>query len=623
MGLESVPHEVTVAVNGDEGLKSIQENVFDVVITDIIMPEKDGLEIIIYLRKFIPSTKIIAISGGGKIQASYYLETAKVLGASRVFEKPVDIDVIRDSIEELFDEDRAAHTVQIDAKELMNAFLDASSSAFYLLDSELNYIDSHAASSGWTVRFTREEIIGRNMADVVPESLESGRYEIYKNVIRTGKAIDMGEVPDPNNRVISRLAFPMSPNHLGIIATDVTERIRIEDALRESEEKYRTIIANMEEGYYEVDLAGNLTFFNDSFCKMVRYPREELMGLNNQDYMEKDTTSAIYEVFNKVYRTGIPARTPARKVIGKDGESRFIEGSVSLLADSDRKPIGFRGIIADITEHKRIEEKLLQAQKIEALGTFAGGIAHDFNNILHVISGYCKLAQANVNGNSELLAESLDQIEFGGRRASELVSQILTFSRTAKVELEPIDLPSVVKDNLQFIRSTIPIEIRVDSNLDTPLGHVLANSTQIHQVVVNLCTNAVHAMEDRGGLLTVALEPITLSAPRKTLSGTLDPGDYVAFAVGDTGKGIDAEVVDKLFDPFFTTKEAGKGTGLGLAMVHGIAKSMNAGLSIESELGRGTTVTLMFPVTREAPTPAESKISAVSTNGAKTVVPRN
>jgi signal transduction histidine kinase len=152
---------------------------------------------------------------------------------------------------------------------------------------------------------------------------------------------------------------------------------------------------------------------------------------------------------------------------------------------------------------------------------------------------------------------------------------------------------------------------------------VLANSTQIHQVVVNLCTNAVHAMEDRGGLLTVALEPITLSAPRKTLSGTLDPGDYVAFAVGDTGKGIDAEVVDKLFDPFFTTKEAGKGTGLGLAMVHGIAKSMNAGLSIESELGRGTTVTLMFPVTREAPTPAESKISAVSTNGAKTVVPRN
>jgi signal transduction histidine kinase/CheY-like chemotaxis protein len=302
----------------------------------------------------------------------------------------------------------------------------------------------------------------------------------------------------------------------------------------------------------------------------------------------------------------------------KDGSTFPLRLSVSEVTFGNRRI--YAGLIHDLSHESELEKRLFQAQKMEALGTFAGGIAHDFNNILHIISGYCKLAQANINGNSELLAESLDQIRLGGQRASDLVSQILTFSRTTKVELQPIDLPSVTEEILNFIRSTIPKEVRVESNFDTPLGHVLADSTQIHQIVVNLCTNAVHAMEDHGGRLTVALKRVMLRAPQSSLSNTLDPGEYVALTVSDTGTGVDAEALDKLIDPFFTTKVAGKGTGLGLAMVHGISKSMNAGLSIESELGRGTTVTLMFPIAREAPTPTKTKISAVSTNGAKTVL---
>ena len=252
-------------------------------------------------------------------------------------------------------------------------------------------------------------------------------------------------------------------------------------------------------------------------------------------------------------------------------------------------------IVRDLTRERELEQQLLRAQKMDALGTLAGGIAHDFNNILQAILGFCKVAQENDAGDGEVLTQCLDEIEAGGLRAAELVDQILTFSRQADVAYRPTLLQPLVKEALRFLRSSIPSTIEFDLQIDAACGHVLANATQMHQVVTNLCTNAMHAMEESGGTLNVSLRPTVLDESLTTLSGTIPAGDYIELIVSDTGTGIEPDVMPNLLEPFFTTKEPGKGTGLGLATVHGIVANANGGLIIESDPGKGTSARVLLP----------------------------
>lgn len=241
---------------------------------------------------------------------------------------------------------------------------------------------------------------------------------------------------------------------------------------------------------------------------------------------------------------------------------------------------------------KKLEFELRQTQKMEAIGTLAGGIAHDFNNILTAILGNAELALDYIPENSPA-RNCLDLIREAGIRASDLVRQILSFSRKADQELLPIQPSVVVKEVVKLLRSTIPTTVEIRQNIDPECGTTLADPTQIHQVLMNLCANAVYAMEEKG-VLEICLELTTLGADDLTHRPDMMPGAYIRLSVGDTGSGMDEQTTKRIFDPFFTTKEVGRGTGMGLAVVHGIVTAHQGMIAVDSTPGQGTTFNVYF-----------------------------
>jgi signal transduction histidine kinase/ActR/RegA family two-component response regulator len=274
----------------------------------------------------------------------------------------------------------------------------------------------------------------------------------------------------------------------------------------------------------------------------------------------------------------------------KDG-TRFPVMIRSTQILQDGKLCGLRGFIIDLTEKKKLENQILQSQKLESIGTLAGGIAHDFNNILSAVLGYADLSLTEVRP-GDLLHGYLLKIRSAGERARDMVRQILTFSRKSDQEMVAVQIRPIVDEALKLIRATLPATIEIRSNLESR-ATVLADPTQIHQVLMNLCTNAGHAMAD-GGVLTVTLTEVA-RAPQDEADSSL-VGPCVRLKVADTGCGMSEEVLKRIFDPFFTTKGADKGTGLGLAVVHGIVKSHGGSISVASSPGRGTVFTVHLPV---------------------------
>ena len=250
--------------------------------------------------------------------------------------------------------------------------------------------------------------------------------------------------------------------------------------------------------------------------------------------------------------------------------------------------------VQDTTESRRLQEQLQQAQKMEAVGTLASGIAHDFNNILSAIYGYSELAQLRCPEKSKL-RNYVEQIATACIRAKNLVQQILTFSRRGITEKRLINISSVVEEALTLIRATFPSTIEIRQDLAAGLRDVLADETQIHQVVMNLCTNAYQAMGNDGGLLEISLTAVTVGNYDSSCYPVVSPGRYLKLIVADTGKGMEPAQMERIFDPYFTTKKRGEGTGLGLSVVHGIVKKLHGQISVYSEPGRGTVFHVLLP----------------------------
>ncbi|MFP6582832.1 MAG: ATP-binding protein [Candidatus Hydrogenedentota bacterium] len=268
-----------------------------------------------------------------------------------------------------------------------------------------------------------------------------------------------------------------------------------------------------------------------------------------------------------------------------------------------------------------LERQLLQSQKMESLGTLAGGIAHDFNNILQVILGHCSIADDDSIDIPDEVLEAISEIDKSGHRAADLVRQILTFSRKSEGVRVQVNLDTVFSEFLAFLRSTLPPSIIIDSDIALDGAVVLADPTQLHQIFSNISTNAFHAKEQEGGTLTITADPVHLDTRQESMAGLLEPDSYVRVSFGDNGVGIDKENINKIIEPFFTTKEVGKGTGLGLAVIHGLLKSMAGGLYIDSVLGEGTHVTLFIPtVDAETETPPDDEIPLVDLYGGGNVL---
>jgi PAS domain S-box-containing protein len=281
----------------------------------------------------------------------------------------------------------------------------------------------------------------------------------------------------------------------------------------------------------------------------------------------------------------------------KDGTLYETEVTSSPVLDSACNIINYVSIHRDITREVKLERELRQAHKMEAIGTLAGGIAHDFNNILMAIIGYTEMALYKTPEGTTPVRRDLEQVLKAGYRARDLVNQILTFSHQSDQERKVIDIVPTVKEALKLLRSSLPstIEIRQDIAIPPEKGVTLADPTQIHQVLMNLCTNAAHAMRDKGGILSVSLSSVEADAYLVSRYPDLKPGPYVRLTVGDTGHGVDPSILERIFDPYFTTKGPGEGTGMGLAVVQGIVKRHGGMITVHSELGKGTTFHALFP----------------------------
>jgi PAS domain S-box-containing protein len=286
----------------------------------------------------------------------------------------------------------------------------------------------------------------------------------------------------------------------------------------------------------------------------------------------------------------------------KSGNEVIVDTSWTLVRDEVGKPRSVLAINTDITQRKKLETQFLTTQRLESIGTLAGGIAHDFNNILTAIAGNAKLAATDLPA-SHPVQTPLREIEKASLRASDLVRQILTFSRRQEAQRQAVKLQDIVAEALRLLRATLPAQIEIQAHYG-PAPDIAADATQIHQVIINLGTNAAHAMREHGGILTVRLDSVTVDAQDEDYPTYVRPGHYARLRVSDTGTGMDAVTQERIFEPFFTTKAPGQGTGLGLSVVHGIVCSHDGAITVDSEPNRGTSFCLYFPQTTE---PAISK----------------
>jgi two-component system cell cycle sensor histidine kinase/response regulator CckA len=380
---------------------------------------------------------------------------------------------------------------------------------------------------------------------------------------------------------------------------DISERLESEEALRQSEEKYRNILEGIEEGYFEVDLAGNFTFFNDAMCNIFGFSRAELMGTNNRDYTSRKTSKKMYHVFNRVYRTGRSARVLNYEINTKDGNKKVLAVSASLLRNSDRELIGFRGFARDVTEHliaekekERMAAQIRQARKMEAIGTLAGGIAHDFNNLLMGFQGNLSLMLMEMSPDNPDY-EYLVNMEGYVKRGSDLTRQILGFARGGKYEVRPTNLNDLIEQSSQMFSRTRK-EILIHKKFQKSPWPVEVDRGQIEQVLLNLFVNAWQAMPS-GGDIFISTENVPLKEDDPDRPYALNQGEYVRISVADTGAGMDKDTLERIFEPFYTTKEVSRGTGLGLASAYGIIKNHSGLIDVTSEPGLGATFTIYLP----------------------------
>jgi PAS domain S-box-containing protein len=384
-------------------------------------------------------------------------------------------------------------------------------------------------------------------------------------------------------------------------AREHRERLRAQSSLRESEERFRRLTENAP------DVIFRYRFHPEPGYDYVSPAVERISGFRPEEFYADPLLAGKVthpEDREKVRRILAhrepPPGTHEIRWIGRDGRVFVTEQRFVAIKDEAGHTIAIEGIARDITEARReqerrrvLETQLNQAQKMESIGVLAGGIAHDFNNILTGILGFAEIGRISAR-DPRAVGECFDEIRKAGIRARDLVAQILTFSRQSEAEQVPLELGRIVGEAVKFLRASTPATITIERHLGP--GRVRADPTQLHQVVLNLATNAVHAMRERAGTLKILVEPATVDAALAALMPNVEPGEFMRLTVSDTGHGIDAATLERIFDPFFTTKPIGEGTGLGLAVVQGIVRAHHGGITVASGPDQGTTFAVYLPV---------------------------
>lgn len=363
-------------------------------------------------------------------------------------------------------------------------------------------------------------------------------------------------------------------------------------ALGESEEKYRILLEHANDAVF-ITQNGAVKFPNPKALRILGYPSEQLLNMPFDHLIHPEER---YPVLQKQRKTIDQKGEPFTGIFRiKNGRGEELWVHLNAVALTWEGSPAVLNILRDITPQKKMEAQLMQAQKMEAIGTLAGGIAHDFNNILSAILGYAELTSLDVPEGTKA-RDNLDQVIRAGNRAKELVQEILTFSRQRDHQRKQVYVGPLVKETLKLLRASLPSTIEIRSSIEKDIGTVEADPSQIHQVIMNLCTNAGHAMREKGGVLDVSMSHMTLEPGDGPVNSTGAPVKYLKLTVADTGHGMDKKTVARIFEPYFSTKEPGEGTGLGLAVVHGIVKSLGGAVTVQSTPGKGSVFTVHLPL---------------------------
>jgi PAS domain S-box-containing protein len=373
-------------------------------------------------------------------------------------------------------------------------------------------------------------------------------------------------------------------------------------SLQKSEKQYQTIVENQHDAVCRWLPETTLTFANKEYAKLFSLPKEKIVTRQYRiEFISSQQIEAIQALFADP-ATKARSLSTEHPIPLPDGTVRHFQWLHVPLYDDKGHCVEFQSAGRDITERKKAEEekknltaRLQQSQKMEAIGTLAGGIAHDFNNILGAILGYAEMIRDDCPADS-IIANDINQVIKAGNRAKELVKQILAFSHQSEAIRLPVQPATIIKEAVKMLRASLPTTITIEQDIEPDAGVILADPTQIHQILMNLGTNAFHAMELTGGVLSISLHKTTLSETDLGLEKHMQPGNFIQLSVRDNGMGIAPEIREKIFDPYFTTKGVGKGTGMGLAMVHGIVQSYGGSIACDSQVGEGTVFHITLPV---------------------------
>jgi PAS domain S-box-containing protein len=381
------------------------------------------------------------------------------------------------------------------------------------------------------------------------------------------------------------------------VVTDISDRLRAEHALSESEEHFRSVIEVVQDLITVLDHEGQIVYQSPAISRMLGFSAEDRTGKSGFDLLHPDDREAAATTLKAIFENPQRAHAITYRLRHADGGWRTVEAVGTVRRLDGRGPeivISQR----DITERLRVEEQLRHSQKMETIGTLAGGIAHDFNNLLTPILGYTEMLRDVVKDDPSASAD-LDRVASAAERAQEIVRQILAFGRRTGRQNRTVSLASVVAETTGLLRATLPSSIALDIDADCPECRVKGDSTQLQQILMNLCTNAHHAMDPEGGTLGIELRRINVEEDLDASRLALRAGAYARLRVRDTGKGIAEHDLKRVFEPFFTTKGVGKGTGLGLSVAHGITREHGGELTVSSRVDRGTVFTIWLPLTTD------------------------
>ncbi len=490
---------------------------------------------------------------------------------------------------------------------------DSLNDFLYVHDLSGNFIEVNAAVLR-ALGYAKKDFEGLNLKGLVPEKDKPGVQEYLERIVKNKSERGIMRILTTGGKILIIEYYNIlvsdkkgRPVAVRGVSRDITESYRMQKELAKSEEKFRTILESMQDGYYEVDLEGHLTFFNKALARIVGYNEKELKGKSCKLFIDESEVKKITDAFNRVFMSKKPLKAFNWQLIRKDGRPIVVETSIFLITDKKGKPTGFRGLVRDISDRleaekrrKELEEQLLQAQKLESIGTLAGGIAHDFNNILFPIIGYTEMAAEELPRDHPARLY-LDEVIKAAHRARDLVRQVLTFSKAENGHpADAIYLQSFLAENIDLLKKTIPANYMIITRIDPEAGPVRISPSAFQQIIMNLCINAYHAMEQMpDGKISISLEPVNVTPENMKTHGQISPGAYVKLTVEDTGEGISPSMLHKIFEPYFTTKPQDKGSGLGLSVVYGIVEKIGGRIFVTSKPGCGTRFDIYLPVAEE------------------------